>query len=114
MRDWPVPGGVARRGAILLVHGLGEHSGRYEHVGARLAALGLEARGYDLAGHGRSAGPRGGLAHPEALLDELRAAFAALADARARARRRRSCSATAWAARSRPARRPAAGSRRAA
>ena len=80
VRDWPVPDGVARRGAILLVHGLGEHSGRYEHVGARLAALGLEARGYDLAGHGRSGGARGGLAHPEALLDDLQAAFAALAD----------------------------------
>ena len=79
-RDWPVPRDVARRGAVLIVHGLGEHSGRYEHVGARLAALGLEARGYDLAGHGRSGGPRGVLADPEALLEELRAVFAELAD----------------------------------
>ena len=78
-RDWPVPGGVTRRGSVLLVHGLGEHSGRYEHVGARLAAHGLEARGYDLAGHGRSAGTRGGLDRPEALLDELAAVFGALA-----------------------------------
>ena len=78
-REWPVPAGVAERGTVLVVHGLGEHSGRYDHIGGRLAARGLRARGYDLAGHGRSEGARGGLAHPEALLDELAAAFAALA-----------------------------------
>jgi alpha-beta hydrolase superfamily lysophospholipase len=75
VREWPVPDGVARRGSILLVHGLGEHIGRYGHVAERLAALGLEACGYDLRGHGRSAGPRGSIPHADALLDDLRFVF---------------------------------------
>jgi alpha-beta hydrolase superfamily lysophospholipase len=79
LREWPVPEGTAERGALLLVHGLGEHSGRYAHVGARLAALGLHVRGYDHRGHGESGGPRGSLPHPEALLDDLRAVFDDLA-----------------------------------
>src|ERR687895_1523013 len=75
LRDWPVPAGVEPRGALLLVHGLGEHSGRYAHVAERLAALGLHVRGYDHRGHGESGGPRGGLPHAGALLDDLRAVF---------------------------------------
>jgi alpha-beta hydrolase superfamily lysophospholipase len=76
VRDWGVPDGIARRGSMLLVHGLGEHSGRYEHVAARLAALGLEVRGYDLRGHGRSAGARGSIPYDDALLDDLSFVFA--------------------------------------
>ena len=82
---WPVPAGVTRRGSVLLVHGLGEHGGRYAHVAERLVALGLEVRAYDHSGHGRSPGRRGVIAHPEALLDDLRDVFAAL-DAAGRAR----------------------------
>ena len=81
VRDWEPAGGVARRGSILLVHGLGEHCGRYEHVAARLAALGLQVRGYDLRGHGRSAGARGSIPYDDALLDDLRFVFADLARA---------------------------------
>lgn len=83
-RDWPVPDGIARRGSLLIVHGLGEHSARYERVGARLAALGLATRGYDLRGHGRSGGTRGAIPADGALLDDLRAVFADL-DRRGRA-----------------------------
>jgi alpha-beta hydrolase superfamily lysophospholipase len=75
VRTWRLPDGVARRGSILLVHGLGEHSGRYGHVAERLTALGLEACGYDLRGHGRSAGPRGSIPHDDALLEDLRVVF---------------------------------------
>jgi len=64
-----------RRGSILIVHGLGEHSGRYGHVAERLAALGLEVRGYDLRGHGRSDGKRGSIPWDDALLDDLRFVF---------------------------------------
>ncbi len=79
LREWPVPAGVEQRGAVLLVHGLGEHSGRYAHVGEHLAALGLHVRGYDHRGHGESGGPRGGVPHPDALLDDVRAVFDDLA-----------------------------------
>jgi acylglycerol lipase len=44
--------------SVLLVHGLAEHSGRYEHVGRQLAAAGLEVDAYDQRGFGGSAGRR--------------------------------------------------------
>jgi acylglycerol lipase len=43
---------------VLIVHGLAEHSGRYEHVGGWLADAGLEVTGYDLRGFGGSGGRR--------------------------------------------------------
>jgi alpha-beta hydrolase superfamily lysophospholipase len=74
-REWAPPGEVARRGSVLLVHGLGEHSGRYGHVAERLTAIGLSVHGYDLRGHGRSEGPRGSIPGDDALLDDLRFVF---------------------------------------
>ena len=44
--------------SVLLVHGIAEHSGRYEHVGERLAAAGLDVQAYDLRGFGASGGHR--------------------------------------------------------
>ena len=72
LRDWPVDGGQARA-TVLLVHGLGEHIGRYEALARRLNAWGHAVRGYDHYGHGRSAGPRGGLTADGRLLDDLAA-----------------------------------------
>jgi alpha-beta hydrolase superfamily lysophospholipase len=43
---------------VLLVHGIAEHSGRYEHVGAQLAAAGLDVSAYDQRGFGASDGRR--------------------------------------------------------
>ena len=45
--------------SVLIVHGLGEHSGRYEHVGEHLAAAGLAAHAYDHRGNGASGGRPG-------------------------------------------------------
>jgi alpha-beta hydrolase superfamily lysophospholipase len=69
--DWPLPEGSPRRGTVLLVHGLGEHAGRYGHVAQHLNAWGFAVRAYDQYGHGRSSGPRGGLNHDSRLLDDL-------------------------------------------
>lgn len=43
---------------VLIVHGLGEHSGRYEHVGDHLAELGIDTWSYDQRGFGASSGRR--------------------------------------------------------
>lgn len=47
------------RGAVVLVHGLGEHAGRYEHVAAHFAARSFQVYGLDHQGFGLSAGRRG-------------------------------------------------------
>ena len=46
-------------GAIALVHGLGEHSGRYEALAARFVDAGFAVWAIDLRGHGKSPGQRG-------------------------------------------------------
>jgi alpha-beta hydrolase superfamily lysophospholipase len=59
------------KGIIHLIHGLGEHSGRYDHIGKALAQSGYHLAAFDLRGHGLSEGPRGhspGLSH---LLDDI-------------------------------------------
>jgi alpha-beta hydrolase superfamily lysophospholipase len=45
--------------SLLIVHGLGEHSGRYERTGSLLADAGIETRAFDLVGFGASGGRRG-------------------------------------------------------
>lgn len=50
---------VAHRGSVGLVHGYGEHSGRYHHVATALVRAGYNVMALDLRGHGRSTGRRG-------------------------------------------------------
>ena len=71
IQDWPLPEGVFVRGVVVLVHGLGEHAGRYDHVAGFLNARGFAVRGYDQYGHGESGGVRGTLTSPTRLLDDL-------------------------------------------
>jgi alpha-beta hydrolase superfamily lysophospholipase len=47
------------KGTVVLVHGLGEHSGRHAHVAQRLVDAGYAVGQFDLRGHGRSPGTRG-------------------------------------------------------
>jgi alpha-beta hydrolase superfamily lysophospholipase len=46
------------RASIIIVHGLGEHSGRYDNVVNYLLPQGFAIYGFDLPGHGRSDGKR--------------------------------------------------------
>jgi acylglycerol lipase len=55
-RVWPVEGAKA---AVVLVHGLGEHIGRYEHVAQALNAAGYAVYATDVRGHGKSVGAPG-------------------------------------------------------
>jgi alpha-beta hydrolase superfamily lysophospholipase len=57
-RHWPVPQGRRPWATMLMVHGLGEHSGRYDHVAARLVEAGIHVRAYDQRGFGASGGRR--------------------------------------------------------
>src|SRR2546428_14096911 len=47
------------RWTFVLVHGLGEHGGRYQHLAAWFTPLGATVYAMDHRGHGRSGGPRG-------------------------------------------------------
>ena len=68
VREWPCDDA---RGTVLVVHGLGEHIGRYEHVAAHLLRCGRNVVGYDQRGHGTSEGARGRLNRPDDLLRDL-------------------------------------------
>ena len=46
-------------GCILIVHGLGEHCGRYDHVAKWFNKKGYLVESFDLPGHGKSGGVRG-------------------------------------------------------
>jgi acylglycerol lipase len=56
-------------GAVVLVHGLHEHGGRYAHVAERLARAGYAGYVVDHPGHGRSAGTRGNIGSMAATVD---------------------------------------------
>ncbi|MFQ5417755.1 MAG: alpha/beta hydrolase [Myxococcota bacterium] len=56
---------------LLVVHGLAEHSGRYDHFGAWFAARNAAVHAYDQRGHGRSAGVRGYVRRFSEFLDDL-------------------------------------------
>jgi alpha-beta hydrolase superfamily lysophospholipase len=59
-----------QRGRVHLIHGLGEHAGRYEALAQALLAQGFEVWAHDHRGHGRSHGARGVLPYTAALIDD--------------------------------------------
>ena len=68
--DWAQPANPIL-GTVILVHGLGEHAGRYGEVAAHLHQWGFAVRAYDQQGHGQSEGPRGDLLRPGSLQADL-------------------------------------------
>lgn len=67
--DYLLPMAQAR-GSIVLMHGLGEHSGRYGHVAEFFTNCGLAVRTYDHRGHGRSEGRRGDVINSHTLVQD--------------------------------------------
>ncbi len=59
------------RAVVCLVHGLGEHSGRYAHLAAALTGADYALLAFDLRGHGQSGGQRGHAPSYEVLLDDI-------------------------------------------
>jgi len=76
IREWQTEG--SPRASILILHGIAEHSGRYEHVGSTFAEAGYFARAYDHHGFGRSGGKRGHVPSFEHFLDDVEQHISAL------------------------------------
>lgn len=76
IREWD-PNDTGK-GDVVLVHGLGEHSGRYARTGSLLAEAGYRVRGFDLLGFGASSGGRGDVAPWSLYLDQVEQSLAAI------------------------------------
>ncbi len=59
------------KAAMLIVHGMGEHSGRYQHVGEFFAEQGLDVLAFDNRGFGLSGGRRGHVDRFDVFLDDI-------------------------------------------
>jgi len=59
------------KASICLVHGLGEHTGRYAWVAEYLNRQGFSVTGFDLHGHGKSGGVRGHFASYDRALADI-------------------------------------------
>jgi alpha-beta hydrolase superfamily lysophospholipase len=70
--DWPVAPGHHLHGGVVVMHGLGEHCGRYAHVARFFNDCGWTVRTYDHRGHGRSGGARGDVTDDEAFLHDAK------------------------------------------
>ena len=60
------------KAVICLVHGLGEHTGRYAHVGKAFNEAGYALFGFDLRGHGQTGGPRGHIPSLDVAMQDIR------------------------------------------
>lgn len=67
--DYLLPAAQAR-GGVVIMHGLGEHSGRYRHLAGFFNECGLSVRCYDHRGHGRSQGSRGDVINGDPMLQD--------------------------------------------
>ncbi len=67
-RTWAAESPVA---TVVLVHGINEHTGRYQHVGAQFKAANLTMSGSDLPGFGESGGPRAHIDSWDQFLDAV-------------------------------------------
>lgn len=72
--EYHLPQG-ASRGAVLVVHGYGEHSGRYQHVIERLVQSNYAVYALDHRGHGKSEGVRAYCDSSEQFVDDLKVYF---------------------------------------
>lgn len=79
VRHWVAVG--APWAHVLLVHGIHEHSGRYENVGGWLSAAGLDVTGYDQRGFGGSGGRRAWVERWSEHHDDLQERLAAVREA---------------------------------
>jgi acylglycerol lipase len=74
IRGWE-PDNNNFKAVVALVHGLGEHVGRYAHVAQTFTDAGYVLIGFDLRGHGTSGGTRGHIPSLETVMQDIRAFF---------------------------------------
>lgn len=72
LHNWRLSPGAEKKGSVLLVHGLGEHGGRYGHVAHLFNELGFEAWAHDHRGFGRSEGARARIPETNSLIEDTR------------------------------------------
>jgi len=70
LRRWWTDG-IPHRWTFVIVHGLGEHGGRYQHLAEWFAPRGATVYAMDHRGHGHSGGQRGHAPSLNALLDDI-------------------------------------------
>lgn len=68
------------KGVVLIIHGLGDHGGRYQALAESMVARGWCVYAIDLPGHGRSPGARGRVDSFRGLLGDIEAACQTMAD----------------------------------
>ena len=68
VRRWPAD---EARGTVLIVHGLGDHSGRHSGLAEALVGAGFDVLAGDLRGHGLASGARGHVDRWEELLADV-------------------------------------------
>jgi alpha-beta hydrolase superfamily lysophospholipase len=74
VRGWE-PNSKRPKAVIALIPGLGEHTGRYLHVGKYMTDTGYALVGFDLRGHGRTGGARGHFPSLEIVIRDMREFF---------------------------------------
>ena len=78
-REW-LPDAGDIRAIVLIVHGLGEHSGRYRHVATALTDAGFACYGIDQLGHGKSGGLRVYIPDMRLAVEDLRQLYDIVTD----------------------------------
>lgn len=68
-QKWIADGAV--EAVIVLVHGLGEHIGRYKHVAKFFNDSQISVYGFDHRGHGKSSGKRGHIGSSQFFMDDI-------------------------------------------
>ncbi|MDJ0925686.1 MAG: alpha/beta hydrolase [Acidimicrobiia bacterium] len=74
-REWECQ---SPKGRLLMIHGLGEHCGRWDHVGTYFVERGFAVHAFDLRGHGASGGRRVDIERFDQFLDDVEFVFAGI------------------------------------
>jgi len=69
MQGWEPEG--KPKAIVCLIHGLGEHTGRYAHVSKALNDAGYALFGFDLRGHGQTGGARGHIPSLDVVMQDI-------------------------------------------